>query len=205
MRATGLSPHAVQRINDAKDRLAKTKRRRLPWKKPGLSRVQKVIAFLEYLKITKGPLAGKKMKLLDAQREFIEAVYGREREDGLRQVRLALMSLPKGNGKTGLLAGLALCHLLGPESEARGEIYSAAIDRQQAAILYQEMVAIILAEDEFSYRCNIGEHTKKITVLHGDGAGSWYEALSAEHGRSHGLAPSLFVYDELAQAARRPH
>ena len=32
----------------------------------------------------------------------------------------------RGNGKTGLIAGLALCHLLGPECEPRGEVYSCA-------------------------------------------------------------------------------
>jgi hypothetical protein len=34
----------------------------------------------------------------------------------------------RGNGKTGLVAGLMLAHLLGPECEPRGECYSIEMD-----------------------------------------------------------------------------
>ncbi|MCB1510057.1 MAG: terminase large subunit [Hyphomicrobiaceae bacterium] len=173
------------------------RRRRLPWRKQGLSRVQRIIAFLEWLPVTKGILAGKRMKLLPNQREFIQAVYGGR---GRRKVRIAIKSEPRGNGKTGLIAGLCLAHLLGPEAEPRGEVYSAAIDKIQAGILFKEMKAIIEAVPEFDERVNIQRFQKIIEVLDGDGAGSVYESLSADVRRAHGLAPSLWVYDEFAQA-----
>ena len=114
----------VQR--DAWANLSGKKQRVMPWDKPGLSRVEKVIAFLEFLPITKGIKLGSNLQLLPGQRAFIERVYGR------RPVQLAVRSEPRGNGKTGLVAGLALCHLLGPEAELRGECYSCAVDRRQA-------------------------------------------------------------------------
>ena len=40
-------------------------------------------------------------------------------------------------------------------------------------------------------------------VLDGDGKGSTYEALSSDARRGHGLAPSFFVFDELAQVKDR--
>jgi phage terminase large subunit-like protein len=83
------------------------------WKRKR-SRVARVISFLEGLPITKGILAGTKMKLLPGQREFVQAIYGRLSADGRRRIRIAIKSEPRGNGKTGLIAGLALCHLLGP-------------------------------------------------------------------------------------------
>jgi phage terminase large subunit-like protein len=162
-----------------------------------------VFKFIEFLPITKGKLAGRKIKLLPDQREFIQNVYGRFTKDGRRLTRTAVKSEPKGNGKTGLLAPMALCHLLGPESEQRGEIYSAAIDRQQAGIMFNEMEAIISEMPEFDCRVNIQRFHKRIEVLEGTGKGSIYEALSADARRSHGLAPSLWVYDELAQARDR--
>src|SRR6187397_2445077 len=64
---------------------AASRHRTLPWKKKGLSRVERVIAFLEFTPITKGILVGKKMKLLPGQRQFIEAVYGRVSEDRRRK------------------------------------------------------------------------------------------------------------------------
>ena len=84
-----------------------------------------MIAFLEFLPITKGIKLGTNLKLLPGQRRFIERVYSST------EVRIAVRSEPRGNGKTGLVAGLALCHLLGPEAEERGECYSAAVNRQQ--------------------------------------------------------------------------
>ena len=42
-----------------------------------------------------------------------------------------------------------------------------------------------------------------IEVRKGDGLGSKYEALSADARRGHGLAPSFWAYDELAQAKDR--
>ena len=168
------------------------------WQNKRLGRASRVIAFLEALPITKGPLAGSKMRLLLSQREFIRAVYLCD-QTGRRRVKLAILSEPRGNGKTGLLAGIALAHLLGPEAEPRGEVYSAAVDRLQAGILFNEMVAILDAVPVLGDRCNVQSFHKKIQVLEGDGAGSTYESLSSDARRGHGLAPSLWVFDELGQ------
>ena len=94
-------------------------RARFPWLTGKKTRAERVIAFLEFLPITKGILRGEKMRLLPHQREFVERVYGGD-------VRLAISTIARGNGKTGLIAGLVCCHLFGPEAEPRGEIYSAA-------------------------------------------------------------------------------
>lgn len=190
------------RLKAAREAVA-AKRRRLPWNARGLSRDERVIRFLSWLPVTKGPLAGKRMKLLPEQVQFVREIYGRLNSKGLRQRRIGVQSLPKGNGKSGLVAGLVLCHLLGPECEVRGEVYSGAIDRQQAAIIFSEAEAIILQVPEFAARVNVQRFQKKIEVLSGDGAGSIYEALSADARRAHGLSPTLFVYDELAQAKDR--
>jgi phage terminase large subunit-like protein len=165
------------------------------WDDPKLSRVERVVVFLESLPITKGILLGQPMRLLPTQREFVELVYG---EGSI--AKIGVQSEPRGNGKTGLVAGLALCHLLGPEAEERGEIDSASIDRDMAALIFAEMVAICLAVSSFAARVNIQRVPKRIEVLWGPGKGSVYGALSADVRRGHGLAPSLWIYDELAQA-----
>jgi phage terminase large subunit-like protein len=169
------------------------------WKRKR-SRVSRVVSFLESLPITKGIYAGRKMKLLPGQRRFIEAIYGRLSPDGRRQIRIAIKSEPRGNGKTGLLAGLAMAHLLGPEAEPRGEIYSCAYNKLQSSLIFAEMRAIVEAVPEFSARCNIQRHSKIIEVLTGDGAGSFYESLSADDRRAHGTSPNFWIYDEYAQS-----
>ena len=134
------------------------------------------------------------MRLLPFQREFIERIYADEltRAPGCADV-------PRGNGKTGSQAVLILCHLLGPEAEPRGEVYAAAIDCLQAGILFNEVVAIIEATPDFADRVNV-QRFQKIDELMATARESIFEALSSDARRGHGLAPSLFVYDEFAQA-----
>lgn len=177
-------------------------RKVLPWEKKGLSRVERVVAFLEDLPITAGKLAGTKMKVRDWQREFLEAIY-REDEDGNRPVRTAILSMARKQGKTGIAAGLALCHLAGPEAEPRGECYAAANDRFQAGKMFAEMVAIIGQHPELEARCNIIRFRKEIEVLEGQGKGSIFAALSSDAATKLGLSPSFTVVDELGYAPKR--
>lgn len=171
-----------------------------PWKKPRLSRPARVIAFVESLKITSGRGAGKPFKLRDWQKEIIRGIYGPSNGDGLRTVRTALITMPRKNGKTGLTAALALCHLFGPEAEARGQVYSAAADRNQAAIMYREMKAMIEADERLAVRAIIRDFAKSIEDAE---TGTVYLALSAEARSKHGFSASCIIYDELAQALNR--
>lgn len=173
-----------------------------PWEVPGLTRAERVIAFIEDLPITAGKLAGGKMVMRPWQRQFLEKVYA-ENAEGVRPVRTAILSMGRKNGKTQLAAALALCHLMGPEAEQRGEVYSAALTRDQAAKLFQEMCAILDAHEELADRVNVIRFTKQIEVLFGIGAGSIYAALSADAGSKMGLSPSFVVYDELGSAPNR--
>jgi len=173
--------------------------KRPPWDRKKFTRAERVIAFIESLPITAGIHAGRKMKLRDWQKDIIHAIYAVD-ENGLRMVRTALVTLPRKNGKTALAAALALCHLLGPESEQRGQVFSAASDREQAAIIYREMEAIILSVPEFDARCHIQSFHRTITDTT---TGSVYRAMSADARKAHGLSPNFMVYDELAQSKDR--
>tara|TARA_R110002096_G_scaffold435927_1_gene664230 strand:- start:2016 stop:3632 length:1617 start_codon:yes stop_codon:yes gene_type:complete len=170
-----------------------------PWEVQGLTRPERVIAFLETLPVTKGIGVGEPLKLLPFQTEWIEAVYT-EGEDGLRNVRTALQSVARGNGKTVLVAGLCLCHLVGPEAEERGEVYSAAATRDQASIVFAEMEATIIRTPWMEARLNIKRHSKIIEDLED---GSIYKALANDAPAVHGLAASFVACDELAQWKRR--
>lgn len=91
-----------------------------PWDTPGLSRAERVVAFLQDLEITTGKHARTKLRLRPWQRQFIETVY-REDQHGIRPIRTAVLSMARKNGKSQLAAALALCHLAGPEAESRAK------------------------------------------------------------------------------------
>ena len=169
-----------------------------PWERKGLTRAGRVIKFCECLPVSSGIHAGRRLKLRPWQKEIIKGIYRTVR--GKRVVRQAVISTPRKNGKTSLSAALALAHLIGPECEERGQIYSAAADRNQAALLYREMEAIVLRVPAFAERCNIRAFTKEIID---EETGSVYTALSSDARKSMGLNVSFFCFDELAQSKSR--
>ena len=170
-----------------------------PWEADGLSRADKVIAFIESMPITKGYGAGENVKLLPFQREWIEAVYATD-DDGNRRVRTGLLSVARGQGKTVLAALLCLCHLCGPEAESRGECYSAGATKDQSGLIFAEMEATIMAVPWMAARLNVQRFHKRIE----DGeTGSTYRALASDGASVHGLASSFIVCDELAQWKKR--
>jgi len=140
----------------------KSPKRRPAWKRAGLTRGQRVIAFIQTLKITAGPDAGKPFRLRDWQKRIIRRVYDGTSADGRRLVRMALLTCGRKNGKTGLVAALVLCHLVGPESEARGQIVSAASDKQQAGIIFREAKAMVLADAALADRIIIRDFNKEM-------------------------------------------
>ena len=121
-------------------------------------------------------------------------------ERGRRNVRRAVLSVARKNGKTALIAALCIAHLVGPEAIPNGEIYSAATEREQAAIVFKVARQIIEADPELSAMLTVVPSTKTIVCRSN---GSFYRAISAEAGSKHGYNPSVVIYDELAQARTR--
>lgn len=163
-------------------------------------RVKRVIEFIEKLNVPSGKGAGKPFKLRKFQRKFINDVYGATDKNGGRVVRRAILSLARKNGKTALIACLVLVHLLGPEAVLNGEIYSAANEREQAAIVFKYAAQIIRSEPELLSMVKIVDSTKTMIFY---GNGSVYRALSADAGTKMGLNPTVVIYDELAQSKNR--
>lgn len=173
-----------------------------PWEADGLSRAERVIAFMESLPVTSGALAGSTFRVRPWQRKFLKAVYATDRR-GRRQVRTAVLSMARKNGKTDVAARLALCHIAGPEAEERGEVYSAANDRFQAGRIFSEICAIIERVSWLSDRISIRRHSKELEDIGKGGTGTVFAALSADVATKHGLSPSMWIYDELGQSVSR--
>ncbi|UVI39336.1 terminase large subunit [Qipengyuania spongiae] len=167
-----------------------------PWEAEGLAEWERVCAFLEALPIVSGLRAGDQLELLNFQRQFVRGVYEPRTDDGDRLVRLAALSVARGNGKSALLSGLSLAHLLGPCAEPYGECYAAALDREQAGVLYHQTRAYIEATPWMAARVNIKDWHKEIIDEENN---SRWRALTSDARKAHGLAPSFWVADEVAQ------
>jgi len=163
-------------------------------------RAQRVIEFIELLIVPSGVGQGGNFNLLEFEKDFIRDIYEPYDLGNKRVVRRAILSIARKNGKTALMACLALVHLLGPEAIQNGEIYSAANDREQAAQVFKVAAQIVRADPELATKLKIVDSTKTIVNYRN---GSVYKAISSEAGTKHGLNPSVVIFDELAQAKGR--
>lgn len=166
-----------------------------PWNAPGLEPAERVILFIESLTITSGMHAGRPFMLRLWQRLLIYNVFATDAQ-GRRIVRTALLSLGRKNGKSALAAALALCALVGPLQERRGQIVVGATDRDQSGLIFEELCAFINDNEGFAAECNIQRHSKIIEHLP---SGSTFRALSSDAKKAHGMSPTMVILDEGAQ------
>ena len=193
-----VSGYEAGRIKTARAQLKRQPAGPPPWADLSLSLVDRIILFCESLTVTKGLLAGQRLRLLPHQLQFIQMVWGAD-----PRPKIAISSMPRGQGKSTFLSTLVLAALLGPLAEVRGDIVSVATTKDQASIIYEECAAFVMEMPEFSVRCALSSHRRRIEVLSGVGKGSHYRSLAADHGPALGMSTSFFVYDEYGAAADR--
>lgn len=108
------------------------------------ARAERPIEFIErFCKHSKGEWAGQPVKLELFQKAFISALFGFiDSQTGMRRFREAMLYVGRKNGKTTLLAGIALYCLIA-DHEAGAEVYSVASKKDQAKIIYEEVVNMV--------------------------------------------------------------
>jgi len=155
--------------------------------------------FERLLQHSKGEWAGQPFILQDWQRdEIIRPLFGwKRRSDGTRRYRTAYIEVPRKNGKSTLAAGIALL-LLFADDEPGAEVYSAAADRDQASIVFDEAKRMVESSPLLARRAEV--YKRSIVV---PGTYSAYRVLSADAYTKHGLNAHGVVFDELhAQPTR---
>jgi phage terminase large subunit-like protein len=160
-------------------------------------RADRACAWIERLRITRGRDAGRRLRLRPWQRDIVRGIL-RTDPDGRRIVRRCLVSCGRKNGKTQLIAAIALLFLAGPEAVPRGQVVSAGADRAQAALIHAEIAAFVTADLALGLAARV-----LLRSFHKDArdvvTGSEYRALAAVAERVHGLGPVVWIADELAQ------
>lgn len=158
---------------------------------PFTSLAQHVIDTVVSLPCPSGHGLGAPFQLLSYQTTIIRRVYATDRR-GNRKIKEALVSVPRGNGKTGLVVMLLLYELL---TRKAGELYAAAASREQAARTHQEMARVIVQVKPLYDLITIGSYKKE---LHNRKTGTIFKALASDAGTVLGLAPSMACVDEVA-------
>lgn len=142
-----------------------------------------------FLHVSKGRDAGLSLVFTDWQRWLLSQLYER-RPDGRLRYRRALIGLARKNGKSLIGSVIALNGLV--EGGLGAEVYSAAGDRQQARIVFNEAKWQVQNSPALSGICKIYRDVIEIPAT-----GAIYRVLSSDAKLQQGLNPSTVVFDEL--------
>jgi phage terminase large subunit-like protein len=157
-----------------------------------VTRGEKVAAFIErYCVIPSGEHVGRPMRLEPFQKKFLCEVY-----DNPYGTRRAYLSIARKNGKTGLIAGIVLAHVAGPEARQNTQIISGAQSREQAGIVFDLAQKMVQLSEDLSKVIRIIPSSKRLIGLRKNVE---YRAISAEGKTAHGLSPILAILDEVGQ------
>lgn len=133
-------------------------------------------------------------KLLDWQREVLQDIYGNvDPATGVRRYRSAYVSVAKKNGKSFLIGGLPIYHLL-MENELNPEAYGAAAAKDQAGLVFKAAARLVEANPDLKAELKVVPSTKRIVRRDG---GGFYAVISADGDLQDGIEPSLAMRDEV--------
>ncbi len=159
------------------------------------ARADEAVKFVSLLQHTKGKWAGQPFILEDWQDKVVRDVFGTLTSEGKRQYRTVYIEVPRKNGKTAWAAAMAN-YVLFIESwyDPEAEIYSAAADRDQASLVFNQAASMIRRNKALSKKCNIIDSQKRIVFYD---TSSFYRAIAADAASAHGYSASCIIVDEL--------
>lgn len=136
----------------------------------------------------------KPFRLLDWwYRDVLAQLFGWKRADGRRRFDKGFVTTAKKAAKSTVLSGLA-AYMLGFDGEEEAEVYSAAVDRDQASIIYRKVARNVKLSKALKRHLRVVESKKQIWH---DASGSRYEAISSDADSSEGLNPHCLIADEV--------
>ena len=151
--------------------------------------LKRLDTFFSLLTHQKGVWAGKAFALLPWQRDLLGALLCWKKADGTRRFTDAYIEVPRKNGKSTLVAGLALYMLL-CDREPGAEVYCCASARDQAAIVGDACRQMVQSNAALAKSVEVFRNV----ITFGN---SKLEILSSDAGTKHGKNASCIVFDEV--------
>ncbi len=111
--------------------------------------------------------------------------------DKTRRFRYAFIEIGKGAGKTPLCAGIGLYGLV-MDGESAPEIYAAAVDREQALIMFRDAERMVDASPKLAARVK-----RSVNRLTYDKNLGFFTPFSREQGAKSGTRPHMGLMDEI--------
>ncbi len=159
-------------------------------------RAERVCRFLEKMPHIKGRWArARKLITLEPWQSFgLATPFGwQHRETKLRRFRTAYGEVPRKNAKSTIAAGVGL-YALADDDEEGAEVYSAAVNRDQAKIVHGIARKMTSKSPAFRRHFGVDVLANNIHILD---TGSSFEPLHSESSSLEGKSPHFAIIDEL--------
>ena len=156
-----------------------------------------LIGWLGGLRLSGGDLHGKLMTVWPWEARFVRGVWGRSGDAGL--------TIARGNGKSGLVAGIASAVVdpSGPLWGPRAEVVCIASSFQQSRIIFEDVLGFLgQRHDLENRRVWRKQDSAQLAILEHRPSGSRIRCLGSDPRRAHGLRPKLALLDEPSQWPR---
>lgn len=158
-------------------------------------KVQDALDFFEVvLKLNGGEFEGIPFVLQPWQAFIVGSLFGWVDEHGFRRFRVAYIEIGKGNGKSPLAAGIGL-YCLTADNEQRAEVYAAASKKDQAMILFRDVIAMVNQSPELHSRLIPIGGVNPWNLVY-PALNSFFRAISSDDGQS-GPRPHCSLIDEV--------
>lgn len=155
------------------------------------SQGDRVIQFTETFLTLGGSFAGQPFIPLDWMKDTLRDIYRLDPETMKRRYRTYLLGVPRKNAKSTIGAAIAVYMLCIDTADPNPQIISAAGDRKQAKLVFEEAKRMIRASPDLNDICDIFRDEIRCSRT-----GGTYRAVSADAGLAHGLNPSCVIVDE---------
>ena len=150
----------------------------------------KALSFFTLLRHYQGEWAGKELILEGWQCFIIGSLFGWKKAGGVRRFNTAYVEVSRKNGKTLLAAGIGL-YLLYLDDEQGAQVFSAAVDKEQAKVCWDAAVAMIEQSTPLLKRTMLSK--KAIAV---ESSRSTFKPLSKDTKNKDGFNPHGAIIDE---------
>jgi phage terminase large subunit-like protein len=155
------------------------------------SKAARIYTWFNFCKHVEGPLAGQPIQLEAFQQFDLGVVFGWvHATTGLRRFEKAYVQEARKNGKSTLMSGVAL-YLMAGDKEESPAVFCAAVDKEQARIIYRSAKSMAQKSPDIRKRLKIRDY--EIGHI---SRGGQMRALSKDTKNKDGLNPSGAIIDE---------
>lgn len=154
-------------------------------------KANRIFAWFRYCVHLEGPKAGQPIELEPFQLFDLGAIFGWvDAKSGLRRFEKAYIQEARKNGKSTIMSGIGL-YLMAGDGEENPAVFCAAVDKEQARIIYRAAKGMAQKSRDIRKRLKIRDY--EISHI---SRGGQMRALSRDTQNKDGLNPSGAIIDE---------